>query len=70
MLNSPFVSVPVLSKQIVFTLCAFSNVSLVFTNIPFLLALPDAITIASGVANPSAHGMQQLKHLLMPKLIG
>ena len=56
MLSSPFVNVPVLSKQIVFTLCAFSNVSLVFTNIPFLLEFPDAITIASGVAKPKLHG--------------
>ena len=55
-LNSPFVNVPVLSKQIAFTLWAFSKVSLVFTNIPFLLAFPDAITIASGVASPKLHG--------------
>ena len=45
-----------MSKQIVFTLCAFSKASLVFTNIPFLLAFPDAITIASGVANPKLQG--------------
>ena len=35
---------------------AFSNASLVFTNIPLLLEFPDAITIASGVANPKLHG--------------
>ena len=54
--SSPFVSVPVLSKHIVFILCAFSSASLVFTSIPFLLAFPDDITIASGVANPKLHG--------------
>ena len=37
-------------------LCAFSKASLVLINIPFLLALPDAITIARGVANPRLHG--------------
>ena len=56
MLNVPFVNVPVLSKHIVFALWKFSNASLVFTNIPFLLAFPEAITIASGVASPKLHG--------------
>ncbi len=37
-------------------MCEFSNASLFFTNIPFLLALPDAMTIASGVARPKLHG--------------
>ena len=45
-----------MSKHIVFILCAFSNASLVFTNIPFLLAFPDEITIANGVARPKLHG--------------
>ena len=37
-------------------MCEFSNASLCFISIPFLLALPDAITIASGVARPRLHG--------------
>ena len=52
----PLVKVPVLSKQIYFTLCAFSRASLVLTKIPFLLAFPEAITIASGVASPKLQG--------------
>ena len=35
---------------------AFSKASLVLIKIPALLAFPDAITIASGVANPKLHG--------------
>ena len=45
-----------MSKHIVFALWKFSNASLVFTKIPFLLAFPEAITIASGVASPKLHG--------------
>ena len=55
-LKWPLVKVPVLSKTIVFTLCAFSKASLFFTNIPFLLAIPDAITIERGVASPRLQG--------------
>ena len=55
-LKCPLVNVPVLSNTIVFTLCAFSKLSLDFINIPFLLANPDAITIASGVASPKLQG--------------
>ena len=39
------VYVPVLSNTIVLTLCAFSNASLDFTSIPFVLHIPDAITM-------------------------
>ena len=45
-----------MSKHIVFALWKFSNASLVFTKIPFLLAFPEVITIASGVASPRLHG--------------
>ena len=55
-LKSPFVSVPVLSKHIVFTLCEFSKASLVFISIPLVLAFPEEITIARGVASPKLHG--------------
>ena len=52
----PFVNVPVLSNTIVFILCAFSKLSLDFKSIPFLLQIPEAITIANGVANPKLQG--------------
>ena len=45
------------------TLFIDSNVSLDFTNIPLLLQLPIATTIASGVAKPSAHGHATTKTL-------
>ena len=56
MLSNPFVNVPVLSKQIVFTLWQFSKASPFFIKIPFLLAFPVAMTIASGVASPRLQG--------------
>ncbi len=52
----PYVNVPVLSKTIVFTFCAFSRISLFFTNIPLLAHRPSLTTIARGVANPKLHG--------------
>ena len=39
-----------------FTFCAFSNISLFFTNIPLLAHKPSLTTIASGVAKPKLQG--------------
>ena len=52
----PYVKVPVLSKTIVFTFCAFSKISLFFIKIPFDAHFPSLTTIARGVANPKLHG--------------
>ena len=50
------------------TLFIASKVSLDFTNIPLLLQFPIATTIASGVANPSAHGHATTKTLTRAKI--
>ena len=50
------------------TLFIASKVSLDFTNIPLLLQFPIATTIASGVANPSAHGHATTKTLTNAKI--
>ena len=55
-LNSPVVSVPVLSKT---TVVIFLNNSKLFAlrkRIPFFVALPSPTAIAAGVARPIAQG--------------
>ena len=49
-------SVPVLSKTIVFILANFSKVSPPFMSIPFFAARPIPTITAVGVANPIAQG--------------
>jgi len=52
----PCVIVPVLSKTIVFTLCAFSKGPAPLTKIPCNAPTPVATMTAVGVARPNAHG--------------
>ena len=52
----PSVSVPVLSTTIVSTACAVSRASPDLIKMPFSAPLPVPTMIATGVANPSAHG--------------
>ena len=52
----PCVRVPVLSNTTQSSSCAVSSASPDFTNIPFSAALPVPTIIATGVANPNAHG--------------
>ena len=52
----PCVSVPVLSKTIVFILCAISNEAASRIKIPFSALRPIPTIIAIGVASPRAHG--------------
>ena len=57
----PSVSVPVLSKIIVFILLAISSEAASFTKIPREAALPEETIIAIGVASPKAHGQAIIK---------
>ena len=52
----PTVSVPVLSKATVRTLCAVSSATASFTKMPWRAATPVPAMMAVGVASPSAHG--------------
>ena len=55
-LGFPSVIVPVLSKTIVSTLCAFSRASPDLISIPSSAPLPVPTIIAVGVASPNEHG--------------
>ncbi len=52
----PLVKVPVLSKIIVFTLCAFSRISPPLIKIPNSAPFPVPTMMAVGVASPKAQG--------------
>ena len=54
--GAPFVIVPVLSRTIVFSLCAVSSASAERIRMPFSAPLPVPTMIDSGVASPSAQG--------------
>ena len=64
----PSVNVPVLSKTIVSICFKASILSLDFIKTPLLLQFPIATTIASGVANPNAHGHATTKTLTKLKI--
>ena len=54
----PSVMVPVLSSTTVCTVCAVSSASADLINTPYSAPLPVPTIIATGVANPSAHGQE------------